>query len=207
MPSLHRGDDRGFYGGIGSPRSARVWHEVTIETNPLLPPLVSSSADTGWSEVAFVYYIQLGGAPVPVGWGTASAKAPPPSVAQVTRSPSGCVTQVDIDLISSPASGRNPLEPPAVTPSIKYRYTLEFDICQGQLTFEGLRGWFPWHELYVEGFQPLARFSPPAPTPLLLIRPPQEVRGGPLALPDDEARLICAPANAWQALALVGGSP
>ena len=187
MPALHRGDGRPFYNG-GGDRSARVWYNVTIETNPLLPPVVNSSSGTGWSQVSFVYNSPLSNY---IGWGWARQKAPSPSHAQVTRLEYGCITRVDIDLISEPASGRNPLEPPAFTPSIEYRYYLNFDICRGKLSYGGQHGWFPWHELHVDGFVPLVRFSPPFPSPVALFFPPKSVREQELPLPIDELEFAC----------------
>ncbi len=143
---IWQGDDRGFYAG-GSRPSARVWHEVTIETNPELPAEASNVSDTGTTKVNFVHVPLLPF--LPVGFGTAQAKAPPPPKASVTRR--GPITRVDIDIYNSPASGASPLGPPGLTPSIRYRYSLEFDASQGTLTFEGSHNLYPWHELSVGG--------------------------------------------------------
>ncbi len=143
MGTFH-GDDRGFNDG-GSRVSSRVWHEVTVETNPLLPAEISNNADTGTTVVDFTYY--SGPAHAPVGFGKASAKAPPPPKASVTRQ--GATTKVEIE--NSPASGTMPLGLPFITPYIRYKYSLEFDMNRGKLVFEGKHSLYPWQELYVSG--------------------------------------------------------
>ena len=183
------GDSRSFFTGNGPHPGARVWHEVSIDTNPLVPPEIASASGTGWTRVSFVRMQLVGGLPVPTGWGSATAKAPSPPHASVSRDSDVCVTWVTIDLTGSPQSGANPLTPPDLTPVIRYSYSLAFDVCKGELRFHGTRSQFPYHELTVSGLAPLVQFAS-SPFFFDLGRGPVRVSGV-VDLPTEEIMFEC----------------
>jgi len=154
------GDDRSFFEGGVRP-SARVWHEIVVDSNPLASQPYSTSG-TGKTRVAFLYLDPFGGR---VGFGTAGAQAPAPPPATVDRSPDLCTVSVDINIYDSPESGTMPLGLPGLTPPIRYRYSLEFDFAEGIVTYLGQHSAYPWHELYIEGLSsPPERYVPDGPT-------------------------------------------
>lgn len=153
------GDNRGFLGSPPSaPQSSRVWHEVTIDTDPLAPEVVGNNnfSDTGYTSVKYLH----DGIPAQhVG------KAQPPPKATVSKEPTDrCITKVDIG-----AKVSNPLE--HGSPPVYYEYHLVFNLREGKLSYWGSNSYsyYPWHELYVSGgFAPLRQFTPPVNTPVLL---------------------------------------
>ncbi|HKY84473.1 MAG TPA: RHS repeat-associated core domain-containing protein [Anaerolineales bacterium] len=152
------GDGRDFFDGGVRP-SARVWHEVVVDSNPLVSASTSTSG-TGKTRVAFIYFNPLLGQ---TGFGIAGAQAPSPPPAKVTLAPELCLLSVYIDIYDAPESGTMPLGVPilGITPPVRYRYSVEFDFAQGRVTYAGKHSGYPWHELYIQGLsQPPRRYEP-----------------------------------------------
>jgi len=147
------GDGRSFYTGGAQP-SARVWHEVIIDTSP--SPLYycdgaanytfpfnyikSNRADTG-TTIAVSYPPGIMGV-------RRSGKAPAPTKATISASTRTVTVHME-------AHSANPLTPPG-TPEIDYAYDLSFDLKTGAVIVKGEHDVFPWHELYVtvDGIRP-----------------------------------------------------
>jgi RHS repeat-associated protein len=196
--SFWKGDNRNFYAGEGSLPSSRVWQKAIIDTN-LLDPAVFRGFDTERTYVAFTFVN-----PPLLVTGTASAKAPAPPPPKVYRDKIDlCLIRVEFDIYSAPASGANPLSPPSITPSIRYQYSLEFDLRTGILTFEGKHSAYPWHELFVGGIdksgfsEGLENRNPSGPTgtPIDLYSSVQDVLISPKSrqLPEDEMdKILCS---------------
>ena len=131
------GDDRSFYrGGAGRP-SARVWHEVILDTDDPLFFVKSNKSDTGvtrasWQVRGWSYY--------------ATGKAPKPSPASIGWI--GEVILINVEVKGE--SGANPLALSGVTPPIRYRYGIRLDLAKGEVMVVGYHGWYPWHEVYLE---------------------------------------------------------
>jgi RHS repeat-associated protein len=142
------GDNRSFFSGGATMPSARVWHEVILDTGDfdsscldyVIPSdyVVVNEADTG--ETSVTYHVGLF-VTIPL---VQSAKAPAPEKASVN-----IINDVGKIAVQMEAHAGNPLSPPG-TPPIDYEYLLLFDLDRGSLTFGGEHDWFPWHELYIE---------------------------------------------------------
>jgi hypothetical protein len=195
------GDGRTFF-YAGSSRDSRVWHRILIDTQHYYPTL-TISAGTGRTSVDFTTYSTYFPLRLITGWATAKAPEPPP--ARVTRDPADrCIIRIKIDIYDAPESGANPLGPPLITPSIRYQYNIKFDIRTRTLTYEGQHSAYPWHELYIgevgnSRFSvPLISYSPDGrnqnPFDLYpFIEPDRLVEGPPLILPTDpEGELLCS---------------
>ncbi|HSL93939.1 MAG TPA: DUF3238 domain-containing protein [Bacillota bacterium] len=141
------GDSRSFYSG-GKRPSARVWHEVVLDTdyvNIFCDPyqsypnfIVTNDADTEETLVTF-YAGPLVTIPM-----TQRGKTPAPSKATVHA-----YSNVQSVVVRMEAHTPNPLTPEG-TPPIDYEYHLIFDLLSGSITFGGEHDWYPWHELYIE---------------------------------------------------------
>jgi RHS repeat-associated protein len=136
------GDGRSFAWGnsatvFNKTFSARVWHEITIETDPIIAfdPVTFSDAQTGWTIVGYTEDHFGFGLPREV-----RDRAPFPAKAAVSRE--GCTIK-----IAFMASASNPLI--KVAPTIDYAYYLRFDLKTNELYIAGYYDKFPAHELYV----------------------------------------------------------
>ena len=147
------GDGRSFYAGGVQP-SARVWHEVIIDTTP--SPLYYCD---GAANYAFPFnYIKSNRADT----GTTIAVSYPPGIMGVRRigkapAPTKATISASTRTVTvhMEAHSANPLTPPG-TPEIDYAYDLSFDLKTGAVTVKGEHDVFPWHELYVtvDGIRP-----------------------------------------------------
>lgn len=177
--AVWHGDGRSFYTGGVRP-SARVWHEVVINTNydvdpcnivPLSASLLYLTNKTGIGETS-VTFSPGGPFAIPI---TLRGKAPAADKA-------GIMVTTDQINVHIEAHAANPLTPPG-TPSIDYQYNLTFDLKTGHIIVEGEHDMFPWHELYVtvDGTRPtdLQVYdvpSGPSKTPGDLFFPPKPIK-------------------------------
>jgi RHS repeat-associated protein len=138
------GDGRGFGVVRGS---SRAWNFVEIETDPSQNPEIVNFSGSGMSQVTY----HIGSILTFTDYGL----APDPARAKVSRS--GNTTIVGIDVAS-----HNPLV--SASPPIKYTYTIYFDECSRKIKYFGGHTAYPWHELWISGFNNVVADPPSGPT-------------------------------------------
>jgi RHS repeat-associated protein len=145
------GDDRTFY--TGGPRpSARVWHELILETHSTgkgcyIVTEIYNKADVGQTQVSNRAAMLSLPAPIitrhtQTGFSVVDINNPG------RRSANWSVMGESLN-VQMQAHSPNPLAPPGA-PTVDYQYNLEFDLNRGILYVDGYFDWYPWHELYVE---------------------------------------------------------
>jgi RHS repeat-associated protein len=162
VTATFEGDGRGFYtGGLTRP-SARVWHEVILDTQNPAYFITSNQADTGVTRAAWrdllgrnSYY--------------ATGKAPAPSVADIDWQGQSIFVHLE-------AHSGNPLTMGA--PAIDYRYVVQFDLFNGTVTLFGYHDWYPWHEFYLEVDGVMIRPSPVQYSPIGSVWPENPIALG-----------------------------